>query len=147
MKPAKSRSHLRFALALVAAGLACAAFGQALAQSPAAITAYGLRLDTGTKTATAAAGAATLNKASGVVTTEALSTAAGANYTLALANNTVAPGDQVYASVAYGSATAGTPIIATVRPGAGTVAIVIRNDDAAAALNGTLRVSYFVIKG
>ncbi len=191
-------TRLLFAcLALAFCGIGA---GHAHAQSPAAaqtsgfaaITAYGLRLDTGTKTSaanasrfgeTAAAGAATLNKASGTVTaksrcdlrdTEALTTAAGTNYTLPaanasrfgeLANSTVAAGDQVYASVALGSATAGTPVIATIRPGAGTVAIPrkslrdfaeIRNDDSTAAprkslrdfaVNGTLRVSYFVIKG
>lgn len=74
------------AFALVAMTL-----GSALAQSgPPALSVYGLRVDDGTKTATATAGAATLNKAAGKVTTEALTTAAGANYTLTITNSTVA---------------------------------------------------------
>jgi len=107
---------------------------------------YSLRLDNGTKTVAATAGAATLNKSSGKITTEALSTAAAASYTLTLTNSTVAAVDQVYASVAYGTASAGTPAITRVTPGAGSVTIVVRNIDASAAFNGTLVVSYAVLK-
>ncbi len=126
----------------------CLGVAGALAQtsSPSTITAYGLRLDTGTKTATATAGAATLNKAAGKVTSEALTTAAGANYTLTISNSAIAAADQVLASVANGTSSAGAPVVSRVTPGAGTVAIVVRNVDASAAFNGTLVLSFLVVK-
>ena len=55
-------------------------------------------LDTGTKTATATAGAATLNKMSGTVTSESLTTAAGATYTLTVTDRgSAGHGDHGYA--------------------------------------------------
>lgn len=105
-----------------------------------------LQLDTGTKTATATAGAATLNKDSGKITTEALTTAAGATYTLTLTNSSIAAADMVFASVAYGTATAGMPVITRVSPAANSVVIVIQNIHASAALDGTLKISFMVVK-
>jgi hypothetical protein len=105
-----------------------------------------IRLDTGTKTATATAGAATLNKSAGVITSESVTTAAGASYTLTLTNSTIAAADQVFASIAFGTSTTGTPVISRVTPGAGSVVIIVRNVDASAAFNGTLKVAYGVHK-
>ena len=105
-----------------------------------------LALDSGTKTATATAGAATLSKSAGVITSEALSTAAGATYTLTLTNTVVATADQVLASVALGTATTGSPVITTVKEGAGSVVIVVQNVHASAALNGTIRIKFAVLK-
>lgn len=129
----------------LAAALVCLAL-PAAAQSPSAITAYGLRLDTGVKAATATAGAATLAKSSGVVTTEALSTAAGTSYTLTLTDSLIGATDLVFASVAYGSASAGEPHVMRIQPAAGSVVIVVRNSASAAAFNGTLRISFFALK-
>lgn len=103
-------------------------------------------------TATATSNAATLNAAGttptacGIVTTESLTTAAAATYTLTLTNNMIAATDMVFASVQYGSSTTGTPAIATVAPGAGSVVIIVQNIHASAALNGTLKISYILIK-
>ena len=126
----------------------CLLASAAAAQAP---TQYTLRpnslaIDTGTKTATAVAGAATLNKGSGVVTSEALTTAAGATYTLTLTDSAIAATDEVFASVQNGTNAAGLPEIATVTPGAGSVVIVVHNDHATAALNGTLKVTYLDLK-
>ena len=99
------------------------------------------------KTATAVAGAATLNKLAGVVTSEPLSTAAGAVYVLTLTDARVAAADQVFASVANGTNTAGGPHIGRVQPGAGIVTIEVRNaSSAATAFNGTVAVSFMVLK-
>ena len=99
------------------------------------------------RTATATAGAATLNAQTGKVTTEALTTAQNVNYTLTITNNQIAAADIVLASIANGTNTQGTPVLLRVTPAAGSVAIVIRNaHEAAQALNGTLVVSYQVIK-
>lgn len=89
---------------------------------------------------------ATLNKSAGVITTEALTTAAAASYTLTVADSSIAATDQVFASVAYGTSTTGTPAVTRVTPGAGTLAIVIQNVHASVALNGTLKISFGVLK-
>jgi hypothetical protein len=105
-----------------------------------------LQLDNGTRTATATAGAATLAKTSGVITTEALTTAAGATYTLTLTNSKIAAADQVYVSVANGTNTAGMPVVCTVTPAANSVVIVLQNIHSADALNGTLKISFALLK-
>lgn len=105
-----------------------------------------IQLDAGTKTAIATAGAATLNKMAGVITSEALTTAAAADYTLTLTNSDIAASDQVMVSVQLGTATTGVPTVATVTPGAGQVIIVVQNIAASAALNGTIKISFVVFK-
>lgn len=104
------------------------------------------KVDTGTKTAAATAGAATLAKNAGVITSEALTTAAGASYTLTLTNTTIAAADQVMASVAFGTSTTGSPVVTLVTPAAGSVVIVVQNVHASAALNGTIKISFLVLK-
>lgn len=105
-----------------------------------------IQLDAGTKTATAVTGAATLNKMAGVITSESLTTAAAADYTLTLTNSDIAAADQVFASVALGTSTTGIPAVATVTPGAGQVVIVVQNIAASAALNGTIKIAFAVFK-
>lgn len=102
--------------------------------------------DYGTVTATATAGAATLNKHYGVITSEALTTAAAAAYTLTLTNSKVAATDIVFASVQNGTNSAGIPIIGTIAPAAGSVVIKVENQHASAAFNGTIKVSFEVRK-
>ena len=104
-------------------------------------------LGKGTKTASATAGAATLNNWSGKITSEALTTAQNAIYTLTLTNDKIAATDMVFVSVANGTNAAGTPMIGRVTPGAGSVAIeVINKASTAVAFNGTVVVSFFVLK-
>lgn len=105
-----------------------------------------ITIDSGTKTATATAGAATLNKNAGVITSESLTTASGAEWALTLTNSTIAAADQVYASVQNGTNTTAMPYITTIAPAAGSVVIKVRNGHASVALNGTVKVSYFVVK-
>lgn len=100
------------------------------------------KVDTGTKTAAATSGAATLNKNAGVITSEALTTAAGATYTLTLTDTTIAAADQVFASAALGTATTGMPAVTTVTPGAGSLVVIVQNIHASAALNGTIKVAF-----
>lgn len=105
-----------------------------------------LAIDSGTKTAAATAGAATLSKSSGVITSEALTTAAGVVYTLTLTNTVIAATDQVFVSVGNGTNTTVGPALVSVTPAAGSVVIVIRNTHASAALNGTIKVAFAVLK-
>ena len=93
-------------------------------------------------TATATAGAATLANRFGVITSESLSTAAGANYTLTITNTQIAATDMVFASVQMGTASTGDPGILRITPAAGSLVIIVRNHHASAALNGTILVSY-----
>lgn len=100
-----------------------------------------------TKTATASAGAATLNMPSGKITSEALTTAQDASYTLTLTNSQIAAADIVLVSVANGDNTQGTTVVTKVTPAAGSVVIIVTNKHASAqALNGTLVVSFLVVK-
>jgi hypothetical protein len=101
-----------------------------------------ITLDGGTATATT--GAATLSKQSGVITSEALTTAAGAAYTLTLTNTLVAATSKVFVSFDNGTNSQGTLALGTVTPGSGQVVIVIRNAHASQALNGTIKISFFV---
>ncbi len=111
------------------------------------LTTNRLTLGSGTKTASATAGAATLNQPSGVITSEALTTAPDASYTLTITNSEIAATDVVLASLANGTNTQGTPVIGRVTPADGSVAIVVHNKHATAqALNGTLKVAFAVIK-
>lgn len=99
-----------------------------------------------TKTATASSGAATLNSHSGVITSESLTTAAAATYTLTLTNSAVAAADVVLASTANGTNTTVGTYVVSVTPAAGSVVIVLKNGHAATALNGTIVVAFAVIK-
>jgi len=110
------------------------------------VTAGALALDSGTKTASATTGAATLNKDAGVITSEALTTAAGAAYTLTLTNSSIAAADQVFASFANGTNTQGTLSLGTVTPGSGSVVIKVNNIHASEALNGTIKIAFMVLK-
>lgn len=114
--------------------------------TPGAVTTSALHVDTGTKTATASSGAATLNKMAGVITSESLTTAAGALYTLTLTDSDVAAADQVFASVQNGTNTQGTAAVQTVAPAAGSVVIIVKNTHATQAFNGTIVISFMVVK-
>lgn len=104
------------------------------------------KLDTGTKTATATSGAATLHKNSGVITTESLTTAAGSEYALTLTNNTIAAGDIVLASVQNGDNTIAPIFVSTVTPASGSVVIKVVNGHASSQLNGKLKIAFAVLK-
>ena len=94
-------------------------------------------------TATATAGAATLNNRFGKITTESLTTAQNGVYTLTITNLSIAATDLVMASVANGTNTQGTPTVTRVQPADGSLVILISNLHASAqALNGTLVVSF-----
>lgn len=99
----------------------------------------------GAGTATATAGAATLNNRFGKITTESLTTAQNAIYTLTITNSAVKAADLAFASVANGTNTQGTPMVVRVAPAAGSLVVTVANKHTTAeALNGTLVVSYAV---
>jgi hypothetical protein len=95
-------------------------------------------------TATAVAGAATLNNRFGVVTSEAITTAAGSTYTLTLTNSEVQAGDIAMASVSLGAGSAGTPVVCGVTATAGQLKVVVQNVHASAAFNAAIKITYAV---
>lgn len=98
------------------------------------------------KTATAASAAAALNEAQGKITSESLTTAQNAIYSLVLTNDKITADSLVFVSVADGTNTQGTPMVGQVNPGDGTVTIEVINKHATAeALNGTLEISFMVV--
>lgn len=98
-------------------------------------------------TATSSAGAVTFNNASaGVITTESLSTAAGAIYTLTLTSNLVKASSLVLANVTLGSGTTGTGVIVHITPAAGSVVIKVQNIHASAAFNGTMKIGFAIFQ-
>lgn len=97
-------------------------------------------------TAAAVAGAATLNQGQGVVTSEALTTAAGADYTLTLTNSLIRATDLVFATAQSGTNTQGDLLLGACTPGAGSATIVIRNGHASQALNGTIKIGFLVVR-
>lgn len=119
--------------------------GPAFADSP-LLSQGGIRLGGGPKTATAVAGAVTLNNYSGTITTESLTTAAAANYTLTITDNRIAANDIAFASIAGGTNSQGSPSIIRVTPGAGSLVVVVTNSHATLALNGNLRIAFAVFK-
>lgn len=98
-------------------------------------------------TASATAGAATLNTQSGTITSEALTTAAGSDYVLTLTNSLVADsgaGSNPLVTVDNGTNTTEGLSVQRVTPGVGSVVIRIRNTHAADALNGTIKIRFAV---
>lgn len=101
---------------------------------------YAVEFGTGTSTA----GAATVNAQTGLVTTEALTTAAGATYTFTLTNNRINANSLVDVMIAKGTATTGTPTLTWCTPAAGSAVIIIQNVHASAALNGTIKIGFSI---
>jgi hypothetical protein len=94
----------------------------------------------------ATAGAATATSQRGYVTTEALTTAGLAAYTLTLTNAKIKANSFVVVGVEDGTNTQGTPVVGRVKvPSAGSATIEIRNVHATQALNGTLLISFAVL--
>jgi hypothetical protein len=94
----------------------------------------------------AVAGAATLNQGAGIVTSEALTTAAASTYTLTLTNSLIDANTLVMTDVGLGTSTNGTPSVCSVVPGAGSATIAVKNVDAVNAFNGTIVISFFLVR-
>jgi len=103
------------------------------------------QLALGRGTGTCVSNAVTINNGSGVITTEALSTAAGATQAITLTNSRIAAGDMVYA-VADPNGSTGTPTISNVTVTATTAVFNLKNDHASAAFNGAIKIYIFISK-
>ncbi len=99
-----------------------------------------------TKTATSTAGAVTFAGPSVVITTESLTTAALATYTLTITNSYVLATDIIEVTLQGGTSTTGTQLLQSAVPTAGQIVVKIYNAHATVALNGTLVLSVVVIR-
>jgi hypothetical protein len=124
---------------------ATGAVSGATVTTPGLATEQSVRLDTGTKTATAASGAATLNKSSGIITSEALTTAAGSDYTLTLTNSQIAAGDLAFVSVDSNGST-GLPLAYSVKTTTTTLTVIVRNIHASVAFNAAIKIAFAILK-
>lgn len=91
-------------------------------------------------TATGASNASTANGERVIITTEALTTAAGATFTETITDSSVVAASLANCSVALGTATTGMPAVTTTTPGAGSLVVIVQNIHASAALNGTIKI-------
>lgn len=95
--------------------------------------------------ATASSGAATCNHQLCVITSEALTTAAAADYTLTLTNTFIDTGCAVFVTIGNGTNTTAPAYAHSVAVTADSVVILVRNAHASAALNGTIKITVLVV--
>lgn len=104
------------------------------------------QVEIGLSSVTGAALAATSKTQHTILTTESLTTAAGASSVYTINNKLIKTGSVIIANIVGGSFSQGTPVItATKVTGAGVATINIGNVDSANALNGTLIISIIVL--
>jgi len=97
------------------------------------------------KTATSTAAAATLNQVTGIITTEALATTAGAAYTFTLTNSEIRSANAtIFIWGAGGTNTAGVLVPVNVVSTAGSATITFRNAGPA-TLNGTFIFGFLLL--
>jgi hypothetical protein len=111
--------------------------------APSAFQIAAIALGVASNTGTTSSGAVTLSHTLGTLTSEALTTAAGASYTITLTNTTVALTSHVQVAAYLGTSTQGALQIVSVTPAAGSVVIVVKNIGSL-ALNGTIIVPFQV---
>lgn len=99
----------------------------------------------GPGSAAAVAGAATLHVPQGTITSEALTTAAGSDYALTLTNNQITDSSVIVASVDNGTNTTEGLAVNRITPSNGSALIRVRNTNASAALNGTIKIRFQVL--
>lgn len=95
-------------------------------------------------TATTTTGAATVNQQSGVLTTPALTTAAGSAYVITLTNSLIATTSVLLTSLMGGTNTVESISVVGIS-GSGTATITLNNIGPTAALNGTVIVGFTVL--
>lgn len=99
----------------------------------------------GVDTATSASGAVTIDSILATITTESLTTAAAAEYTLTVTDKLIGANSIILPTAGKGTSTQGTPIAGGVTVSAGQAIIVITNAHASEAFNGTLKISFYVL--
>jgi hypothetical protein len=100
---------------------------------------------TQTAAATASSGAATLEAQAGIVTSEALTTAAGSDYSCVITNALVKSTSHVLVAVDNNTNTTEGIHVTRVTPASGSFTVRVRNGHASSALNGSIKMNFFVV--
>lgn len=96
---------------------------------------------------TATGGAVTLNAGAGKITSDVLSLAGATEYVLIVTNSVITTTDLLFASLEnLTNSVSPGPQVANATPGAGVMTIRIVNENVTAAVNGTVRIGFFVVK-
>lgn len=98
---------------------------------------------TETGTGTCVTNAVTINKRNGRISTESLTTAAGATQAITLTNDRIAAASNIVGSIALYAGT-GLPIIKSIVCSAGSAVITLHNAHGAAALNDVVRIDFII---
>lgn len=85
------------------------------------------------------------NTVAGETTSGSLTTAAGATASLTITNAAIVATSKLSVSIKNGTNSAGTPELVSVTPGTGSATVVVKNDHATDAFNGTLKLEYIVV--
>lgn len=93
---------------------------------------------------TESANAVTASGSAGVITTSALTTAAGGSYAITWTNTAITATSTIILSQMGGTNTR-QPVILSATAGSGTSTLTIYNDDLINALNGTVIIGYQVL--
>lgn len=104
----------------------------------------GATLDADSGVVTLSSNAGTVSKMAGVITTESLTTAAGAAQALTITNTLCASTSIILVTRSGGTSSGGTPIIKAV-PGTGSFVITLDNKHASAAFDGTFVLSFLLV--
>lgn len=96
-------------------------------------------------TATAVAGAVTMTSQLCVITSEALVTAAAADYTLTITTARTTAGAAAFVTIGNGTNTTAPNFAHSVAVTAGQIVVKVRNGHASAALNGTITITVLVV--
>lgn len=102
------------------------------------------RIDPEAGTVTLSSNAGTVNKSAGVITTEALTTAAAGTQALVITNSHVTANSIPIVTICGGTSTTGSCEVKAV-PTAGTLTITLTNRHASAAFNGTFKLSFLIM--
>lgn len=93
--------------------------------------------------ATSTSAAATVNNSEAFVTTETLTTASAAAYTIVITNALIGLKSIIFASAGWGTASAGGLSLESFKLSAGSVSLVFRNSSGA-SVNGTMQIHLLV---
>src|SRR6185369_8656108 len=102
-------------------------------------------LDVDSGTGTCSSNAVTISRGAGVITTESLTTAAGATQAITLTNTEIAAGDMVLAMCDPGSST-GTPTVVNTAVSANTAVFLLQNVHSSASFNAAVKIYFLVVK-
>jgi hypothetical protein len=93
---------------------------------------------------TESSNAVTASGQGGIITTSSLTTAGGSSYSITWTNTFISTTSAVVVSVGGGTNTTEN-ITLKVTPGSGSATLIIYNNTAATALNGTILINYIVM--